>query len=259
METACSWQIDSVSEDEFGELKVIIMARRIHRNIQKFNLQEPKQLKRTTANTDIRSDSVDVQSDDTKELLARGWLDPAVQAAMTVRGLDDELGELTIEALGRTLQQQVEQIKADNLDRPEAMLINQAHTLDTIYNTLVRRSAQHMGQQMEAAETYMKLALRAQSQCRSTLEALNEMKHPRHVSFVRQANIAGGHQQINNSVPNSQDTDSRTGKTENQPSKVLSEVMHGSQLDAGAPSTPIKSHTAVETLGVVNRTKDSQG
>jgi hypothetical protein len=51
---------------------------------------------------------------------------------------------------------------------------------------------------LDASERFMRLALKAQSQCRSTIESLAEIKNPSSVAFVKQANIAKGHQQVNN-------------------------------------------------------------
>jgi hypothetical protein len=82
--------------------------------------------------------------------------------------------------------------------RPEAMLIAQAHSLDAIFNEFARRAALNMGEYLDAAETFMRLALKAQSQCRATLETLATIKNPPAVAFVKQANIAHGPQQINN-------------------------------------------------------------
>jgi hypothetical protein len=48
-----------------------------------------------------------------------------------------------------------------------------------------------MGEYVDAADTYMRLALRAQSQCRATLETLAAIKNPP-VAFANQANIAHG-------------------------------------------------------------------
>ena len=50
---------------------------------------------------------------------------------------------------------------------------------------------------MQAAETYVRLALKAQAQCRATLETLATIKNPP-VVYARQANIAAGRQQVNN-------------------------------------------------------------
>jgi hypothetical protein len=44
----------------------------------------------------------------------------------------------------------------------------------------------------------MRLALKAQSQCRATIETLAEIKNPQPVAFVQQADVAHGPQQINN-------------------------------------------------------------
>jgi hypothetical protein len=44
----------------------------------------------------------------------------------------------------------------------------------------------------------MRLALRVQSQRRATLEALSVIKNPPHPTFVKQANIAHGPQQVVN-------------------------------------------------------------
>jgi hypothetical protein len=49
-------------------------------------------------------------------------------------------------------------------------------------------------------EAYLKLSLKAQSQCRATIEALAEIKNPKQVAFVQQVNIANGPQQVNTVV-----------------------------------------------------------
>jgi hypothetical protein len=46
----------------------------------------------------------------------------------------------------------------------------------------------------------MRIALRAQSQCRATLETLAAIKNPP-IVYARQANITSGPQQVNNGVP----------------------------------------------------------
>lgn len=64
------------------------------------------------------------------------------------------------------------------------------------------------------------MALRAPTQSRMTLETLATIKNP--PIFAKQANIAGGHQQINNG--------SRAGDLETGQTKVL-EVGNGERLD----------------------------
>ena len=69
--------------------------------------------------------------------------------------------------------------------------------------------------------------IKAQSQCRATLETLAAVKNPQPVAFVQQANIAHGPQQVNNGAAEA----SRAGKIENQPNKVLKH-RHGERLDS---------------------------
>jgi len=54
----------------------------------------------------------------------------------------------------------------------------QAHTLDAIFGSCARRAALNMGTYLNTAETYLRLGLKAQSQCRTTLETLANIKNP---------------------------------------------------------------------------------
>ena len=65
------------------------------------------------------------------------------------------------------------------------------------------------GSYFDAGERYLKLAFKAQNQCRMTLETLTTIKNPP-VVYAKQANIAHGPQQVNNSESTSAPrTDSR--------------------------------------------------
>jgi hypothetical protein len=76
----------------------------------------------------------------------------------------------------------------------------QAHALETIFNALAQRVAQNMGAgYMEATETYLRLALKAQSQCRTTIEALGELKQPQSTNFIEQQNVANQQRENNGS------------------------------------------------------------
>ena len=59
------------------------------------------------------------------------------------------------------------------------LLAAQAVSLDAMFTELARRSAINMGQYMDASERYMRLALKAQSNCRATLDALAKLHQPR--------------------------------------------------------------------------------
>ncbi len=78
----------------------------------------------------------------------------------------------------------------------EKMLVIQANTLDMIFNQLARKAA--FSEYLNQFQTHLSLALKAQAQSRATVEALAEIRNPRPVAFVKQANIANGPQQVNN-------------------------------------------------------------
>jgi hypothetical protein len=61
------------------------------------------------------------------------------------------------------------------MGRAVAMLTTQAHTLDAIFNNLARRAVN--AKYLNNLDIFLKLALRAQSQCRSTWEALSATKN----------------------------------------------------------------------------------
>ncbi|MFN2099429.1 hypothetical protein [Altererythrobacter sp. MF3-039] len=69
--------------------------------------------------------------------------------------------------------------KCGDKELSSQLLAAQAVTLDALFTELAMRSKQNMGQYFDAAERYMRLALRAQSNCRTTLEALARLHQPR--------------------------------------------------------------------------------
>jgi len=187
------------------------------------------------------------------DALAHASLRPTVQAAMTLTDYNKSFGELSINTLVDDLGKQCELASGGDLRRVEAILIAQAHTLDSIFHTLARGA--HRADYLNQLETNLRLALKAQSQCRATLETLAVIKNPQPVAFVRQANIAHGPQQVNNSGV----TDaSRSEKLENQPNKVL-EHQHGERLDFGTAGAAGFDDTQLETVGAVNRPEDKSG
>lgn len=189
---------------------------------------------------------------DRATLLGKVALRPSVKAAVTVQAFAKPAwGELDLSALSDELSTQIGAVTKGDLQRAEAMLIAQAHTLESIFHELARRAGLNMGEYLQAAETYMRLALKAQSQCRATLETLATIKNPAPVAFVRQANIAHGPQQVNNAPPPS--AASRARESEIAPNKLL-EVTDGNRVDLGASSAAGHADPSLETLGAIDGT-----
>jgi len=133
------------------------------------------------------------------------------------------------------------------------MLTAQATSLDAIFNEMARRCALNMGEYIGAADTYMRLALKAQSQCRTTIEALAEIKNPRPVAFVKQANISHGHQQINNGV---KPAEAHAHGSFPIQSNELSGAGYELLPDTRASQAQSRIDPSVEAMGEVHRAKD---
>lgn len=147
------------------------------------------------------------------------------------------------------MQAKVARVQAGDLSGAEAMLTAQATALDAIFTEMARRAALNMGEYLSVTDTYMRLALKAQSQCRTTLEALAEIKNPRHVAFVKQANIAHGPQQVNNGS-----TPSHAGETITQ-SNELSGGSHELLPDARASQAAGRIDTPLEAVAEIHGAK----
>jgi hypothetical protein len=146
------------------------------------------------------------------------------------------------------LRDQASAVNRGDLSQAEAMLMNQATALQSLFARLAERG---MSCDLAPAfESNMRMALRAQSQCRATLETLAAIKNPP-VIFAKQANIANGHQQINNGAP------SRAQENESQQSKLL-EAQHGEWLDTGTAGAAIGADKAMAAVEEIDRAENNR-
>ncbi len=189
--------------------------------------------------------------------MARGVLQPSVMAANTIHKLKFS-DSVDVPGLVTALQEQVRKAIDGNLQRAEAMLITQAHTLNALFCALTGRALSQ--EYLSQYEVHMRLAFKAQSQCRATLETLAAVKNPQPVAFVRQANIAHGPQQVNNGVQPAASVAeaSRARESENQPNELLEQHSH-ERLDAGTSQATGGTDLPVETVGTCRRTGNGGG
>ena len=183
------------------------------------------------------------------QALAVAALSPAIGAAAVTDAYQGNIiGEgVEMDALVETLQASMGKSNAGDLSELEYMLIGQATALQTIFVSLAKR-AQHQKYQKHL-EGFLGLALKAQAQSRATIQAVIDLKYPRQSTFVKQANIAHGHQQVNNSAP-----PSRALENQSEQIEVLEGVANGcKEMDARATATPTGGDTKMETVGAVHR------
>ncbi|MCO5114785.1 MAG: hypothetical protein H6927_12045 [Burkholderiaceae bacterium] len=144
------------------------------------------------------------------------------------------------------LRQAGDEAVAGKLDRYERMLASQALTLDCMFQNLAERAGRQ--QTLPGLETLLRMALKAQSQSRATVEALAAIKNP--MPYIRQANIAQGHQQVNNGRGRA-----RAEKSESAPNKLL-EVHDGQRLEPGAQAAAGRADPALAAVGEIDRAQD---
>lgn len=101
----------------------------------------------------------------------------------------------SIEASLGVMVEETNAVINGDLSTLKKTLVGQAATLDTAFTELLRRSYATMGEHNEAAERYMRLALKAQAGCRATIEAVSKLQHP-HEQVIKHVHVNQGAQAI---------------------------------------------------------------
>jgi hypothetical protein len=148
-------------------------------------------------------------------------------------------GLLPVASVVTAMTETAKRISTNNLQEVEATLVSQATAMNIMFTELGRRAALNMGANLDASERYFRMALKAQNQCRMTLETLSNIKNPP-VIYAKQANITNGPQQVNNHA--------HAGENKNQPNKVL-EQGNDERMDGGTQSQTSASNSELETVG----------
>ncbi len=176
---------------------------------------------------------------------------PTMNASMLIDAFTGNLmgsGTAALCDVADSLRQTARKVQDGDLEALEAMLVAQSNSLQVIFTSYaVRAQAQTSLRNMES---FMGLALKAQAQSRATISALVDLKYPRQATFVKQANIANGPQQVNNGVAglpaHGENSDSRS---------KLSGSDHELLQDTRAPSTTVSGDSPLAALGEVDRAK----
>jgi hypothetical protein len=194
-------------------------------------------------------------------------LKPSLNGAAVIEAYQaNVLGkEGDINATVDCLRETFAEVKGGDLHTLEAMLISQATALQTIFTSLARR-AQTQTQQRNL-EAFLGLALKAQAQSRATISALVDLKYPKQATFVKQANIAHGPQQVNNGTAAGELTEQyaqarkHAEKTAPEQNKLLEAEygQPGQRMDTRAAQAAERSYQAVETVESVHRAKKPRG
>ena len=209
----------------------------------------------------IEKPKADETSPMTPDRKAKAALSASVNNASVIHIFQENImgKETDLNALIEGLQDNCQNVHAGDLKSIETMLVTQAKALQTIFTSLARKA--HGQTYQKHYEAFLGLALKAQAQSRATITALVDLKYPRQATYVKQANIAHGAQQVNNgTAPQAHDahyahTPAPAKEIENPQNKLL-EATHAQQsyrMDTRAPQKAKRSHQAVETVESVHR------
>ena len=198
---------------------------------------------------------------------ARMAVTPSINGASVIQAYQGNVmgKDADMSVLIDQLRETFTAVKGGDLHTLEAMLISQATALQTIFTSLARRAStqEHLPQY----QAFLGIALKAQAQSRATISALVDLKYPRQATFVKQANIANGPQQVNNGAAAGGDSEqyaqarTHAGKSAPEQNKLLEADYEqpGKRMDTRAAQTAERSHQAVETVATVHRAKKPRG
>lgn len=191
--------------------------------------------------------------DETHRNYARTITAPEVAAFRVVSACEQQglKEQLDTPAMIRLLKDRGESVNNGDLSHAEQMLAAQATALQTLFTRLAERAMEQTT--MPHIEGFMRLALRAQSQCRATLETLATVKNPP-VIYAKQVNQTTGPQQINNGVT----ALARKREIETEQSK-LSGGSHELLADTRASGTTGGIDTTLETVGTLDGAEVERG
>lgn len=183
------------------------------------------------------------ESSDTKSQTLAKLVSGGMLSAVTLKQFSNTGDNMAVSDLVVEMKKAGDEAVAGDLGRVERMLANQMLTLDHLFNNLAQRSGRQ--ETFKGIEVLMRLALKAQAQARATAETLSVIKNP--MPYIKQANIAHGHQQVNNGQKATSAGSFQSGRNK------LLEVQHGNTLDIREATTAGRADQALETVGAVHR------
>lgn len=187
----------------------------------------------------VRKEGVTLEQQATEYML-----DSKTLGAMVIDGNNSNVSsQIDMQFARDVIGQGIEEIKKGDLSKLEEMLYSQAVALNMMFTNLSRRASIQSNVDIKA--TLTNLCFKAQNQSRNTIQTLINLKQPSQTSFIKQANIAHGHQQINNGVASPENLAKQTNE--------LLEVQDGKWLDRGKKAETKGVNSELETMGAIHR------
>jgi hypothetical protein len=176
-----------------------------------------------------------------------------MNASITESFAKDIIPDVHLIDITNSLKESISEVVAGNTSSMEAMLLGQAQALQAMFVSLGRQAKAQTN--LKHSTAFMTMALKAQSQSRATIQALTELKYPRQATFVKQANISHGHQQVNNGSFDTNMHERAHVKEKTIQSNELLEKQNGEWLDSGTKSATSRTNQAMATVESLDRRK----
>lgn len=158
-------------------------------------------MKKKPADEKSRPLVIEGTKDETRaQSMARVMTGPYLRHGVVANALTDKMmgklpGEPRFDDYAGVLKSKAEAAAKGDLNMVSEMLTTQALTLDAMFTEMARRSCMNMGEYVDAADRYARLALKAQANSRATLEALAKLHQPREQT-VKHVHINQGAQAV---------------------------------------------------------------
>jgi len=141
-----------------------------------------------------------VKGETETDTLSRVLTEPFWRHGMVAKGIiDKSLGKVpgtpAFDDYGRALQVSAGKAAGGDLKFAIEMLTAQANSLDAMFAEFARRAALFFFDDTTTTESYSRIALRAQANCRATLEALIHLHQPREQT-VKHVHVNEGGQAV---------------------------------------------------------------
>lgn len=146
------------------------------------------------------------------------------------------------------LQEKTEAIYGNDMKNMETLLMSQALALDTMFAALARRAKLTLDHHIDMGDKVLRLALKAQSQCRTTLETLANIKNPQPYIQHNRAQ----YQQVNNGATLPPEA-LPARENQKQTNELLDALNAPERLDFSATQATIQSHQDMEAVATQHR------
>jgi hypothetical protein len=131
----------------------------------------------------------------TKAMLGQNIRHGAIAVAYAGKSFNMAGEPMTVMDAAVVVEQRATEAANGDLSAASAMLASQALTLDVMFTEFANRAAGQIGINSDAVERYARLAMKAQSNARTTLEALAKLRQPR-VQEIRHVHVNAGGQAV---------------------------------------------------------------